>query len=126
MHRLLNPLGFAAGQLAVFQGGPSRTGGKRRYLDHSGRASNRKQPTAAAHRVALKWSAASLVVSHVSIKICSFLPPRRRPTLNATSPSDLEDGALTQTFVAVIGRRNLDVANAMSHQKPKRLLPEPE
>jgi hypothetical protein len=25
--RLLNPFGFAAGQLAVFQGGPSRTGG---------------------------------------------------------------------------------------------------
>jgi len=28
VHRLLNPLGFAVGQLAVFQGGPSRTGGK--------------------------------------------------------------------------------------------------
>ena len=28
VHRLLNPLGFAGGQLAVFQGGPSRTGGK--------------------------------------------------------------------------------------------------
>ena len=26
VYRLLNPLGFAAGQLAVFQGGPSRTG----------------------------------------------------------------------------------------------------
>ena len=28
VYRLLNPLSFAAGQLAVFQGGPSRTGGK--------------------------------------------------------------------------------------------------
>jgi hypothetical protein len=30
--RLLNPLGFAAGQLAVFQGGPSRTGGSDEHI----------------------------------------------------------------------------------------------
>jgi hypothetical protein len=32
VYRLLNPLGFAAGQLAVFQGGPSRTGGCEEHI----------------------------------------------------------------------------------------------
>jgi hypothetical protein len=32
VHRLLNPFGFAAGQLAVFQGGPSRTGGGDKHI----------------------------------------------------------------------------------------------
>jgi hypothetical protein len=39
-------------------------------------------------------SAASLLVSHVSIKICSFLTPRRRPILNATKLKGLGDSTL--------------------------------
>ena len=35
VRRLLNPLGFAAGRLAVFQGGPSRTGGSEAPLSES-------------------------------------------------------------------------------------------
>ena len=37
VYRLLNPLNFALGQLAVFQGGPSRTGGKAPLSGNSGR-----------------------------------------------------------------------------------------
>jgi len=41
VHRLLNPLGFAVGQLAVFQGASEAP-----LSDHNGRASNaEKQPT---------------------------------------------------------------------------------
>ena len=56
-------------------GGPSRTGGKCRYLDHNGRASNaEKQPTGRGPEGCVEnGSAASLLVSHVSIQICSFL-----------------------------------------------------
>ena len=69
MHRLLNPLGFAVGRLAVFRGGPSRLAVKRRYLDHNGRASNaEKQPTGRGPEGCVEnGSAASLFLSHVSI-----------------------------------------------------------
>src|SRR5271166_870393 len=64
---------------------------KRRYLHHNGRASNaEKQPTGPGPEGCVEnGSAASLLVSHVSIQICSFLPPRRRPILNTTKPKGL-------------------------------------
>ena len=46
-----------------------------------------KQPTGRGPEGCVEnGSAASLFVSHVSIQICSFLPPRRRPILNPTKP----------------------------------------
>jgi hypothetical protein len=62
VHRLLNPLGFAAAQLAVFQGANERP-----YLTHTGRASNaEKQLTGRGPEgCAENGSAASLLVSHV-------------------------------------------------------------
>jgi len=76
-------MGFAAGQLAVFQGASEAP------LSESYRSSEqrRKQPTGPGPSGCVEnGSAASLLVSHVSIRICSFLTPRRRPILNATKP----------------------------------------
>src|ERR1700688_2500250 len=77
-------LGFRRRSVGCF----SRRRAKRRYLDHNGRASNaEKQPTGRGPEGCVEnGSAASLLVSHVSIQICSFLPPRRRPILNTTKP----------------------------------------
>ena len=81
MYRLLNPLSFAAGQLAAFQGASevpisvSYGSSKQR-----GKTANWPRPGGCVEN----GSAASLLVSHVSIQICSFLTPRRRPILNAT------------------------------------------
>ena len=84
VHRLLNPLGSAAVSWLVF-----KARAKRRYLDHSGRPTQRRKnsrPTRGPQGRVANGSAASLFVSHVSIQICSFLPPCRRPILNATEP----------------------------------------
>jgi hypothetical protein len=65
VYRLLNPLSFAAGQLAVFQ----EARAKRLYLDHIGRASNaEKTATGRGPEGCVEnGSAAPLLVSHVSI-----------------------------------------------------------
>jgi hypothetical protein len=64
VHRLLNPLSFAAGQLAVFQGASEVP-----ISVYTGRASNaEKQPTGRGPEGCVEnGSAASLLVSHVSI-----------------------------------------------------------
>jgi hypothetical protein len=43
---------------------------------------NRRGPKGCVENGSVAW----LVVGQISIQICSFLPPRRRPILNATKP----------------------------------------
>ena len=65
-----NNMNFAGSQLAVFQGGPSRTGGNEDpYLDHTGRESNaEKQPTGSGPEGCDEnGPAAALLVGYVSI-----------------------------------------------------------
>src|SRR5580704_16168869 len=59
---------------------------KRRYLDHTGRASNaKKQPTGRGPEGCVEnGPAAALLVGYVSIQICALLAPCRRPILIAT------------------------------------------
>jgi hypothetical protein len=67
VHRLAYNGDVAAGQLAVFQGGPSRTGGKAHIWMHMGRASNaEKQPTARGPEGCVEnGPAAALLVGYV-------------------------------------------------------------
>ena len=104
VYRLLNLLGFAAGQLAVFQArakrpsstilllllfgslptsvkmvldGPSESGGRR----------TEKQPTGRGPEGCVEnGPAAALLVGYISIQICALLAPCRRPIFNATKP----------------------------------------
>ena len=86
MYRLLNPLSFAAGQLAVFQGGA-----KCPYLCHTvERATRKNSQLAAARRVALKMgrllrcSSVTYRSRYAPLAPVRLGPPRRRPILNAT------------------------------------------
>ena len=85
MHRLLNPLGFAVGSWLFFKAVRAGLAVKRPYLDHNGRASNaEKQPTGRGPEGCVEnGSAASLLVSHVSIHstpavACSWQAIRRK------------------------------------------------
>src|SRR6202162_5804971 len=70
---------FAGGQLAVFQGGPSRTGGKAPISEsygsseQRGKTANWPRPKGCDEN----GPAAALLVGHVSIQVCSLLPPVR-------------------------------------------------
>jgi hypothetical protein len=74
---------FAGGQLAVFQGGPSRTGGKAPISEsygssESGGRRTEKRPTGPGPEGCDEnGPAAALLVGHVSIQICSA--PRALP-----------------------------------------------
>src|ERR1700681_4877627 len=83
---------------------------KRRYLNHNGRASNaEKQPTGRGPEGCVEnGSAASLLVSHVSIEICSFLPPGRRPILNTTKPKGFRRRCTSSTAFQTCRRWHLD------------------
>src|SRR6266404_7468933 len=102
VHRLLNPFGFAAGQLAVFQGAseapiPPHFGSSlyestpqsAQKWSGTGRASNaEKQPTGRGPEGCVEnGPAAALLVGYVSIQICALLAPCRRSILNATTSS---------------------------------------
>ena len=87
-----NNMYFAGGQLAVFQGGPSRTGGKAPISEsygssESGAAGRKNGQLAPARRVAMKMGrrlSRNCGIGHVSVQICSLLTPCRRPILIAT------------------------------------------
>jgi hypothetical protein len=100
-------LEFRPSQLAFF-----KARAKCPSLCYTGRAS----PAAAGRKTANRrgpegrvenGSAASLLVSHVSIKISSFLTPRRRPILNATKLKGLGDNTLARSRLSrrVLGRQ---------------------
>jgi hypothetical protein len=67
VHRLAYNGDVAAGQLAAFQGGPSRAGGKAPIsgLIRAERAAPKNSQLAAAQKVALKMPAAALLVGYV-------------------------------------------------------------
>src|SRR5271165_1916691 len=68
----------AGGQLTVFQGGPSRTGGRAPISGsiRAERATRKNSQLVAARRVALKMGRRlALLVGYVSIEICALLVP---------------------------------------------------
>jgi hypothetical protein len=80
VYRLLNSFGFAAGQFAVFQGGPSRTGSNEAPISELirvERATQKNSQLAAAQRVALKW-AGGRVARRLRIHL-DMRPPRALP-----------------------------------------------
>src|ERR1700730_997556 len=87
VHRLLNPLGFAAGQLAVVQGASEApiSGSIR-----AERATRKNSQLAAGRRVALKMgrllrcSSVTYRSRYAPLAPVRLGPPRRRPILNAT------------------------------------------
>jgi hypothetical protein len=86
VHRLLNPLSFAAGQLAVFQGASEVPISVSRVE----RATRKNSQLAAARRVALKMgrllrcSSVTYRSRYAPLAPVRLGPPRRRPILNAT------------------------------------------
>src|ERR1700739_2633724 len=101
VYRLLNALSFAAGQLAVFQGGPSRTGGKAPIsgATRAERATRKNSQRAAAQRVALKMGR-RLRCSSVTYRF-RYAPSTASPARTALpaahferNPRDLGDGTL--------------------------------
>ena len=82
------------------------------YLDHNGRVrqspdgktANWPRPEGCVEN----GSAASLLVSHVSIEICSFLSPRRRPILNTTKPKGFRRRCTSESHLQT--SRNLSYA----------------
>jgi hypothetical protein len=82
VHRLIYNRHVAAGQLAVFQGGPSRTGNRSAHIwIHTGRGPSRtggsnaeKQPTDRGPKGCVEnGPAAALLVGYVPIQICALL-----------------------------------------------------
>ncbi len=82
MRRLIYNDDVAVGQLAVFQGGPSRTGSRSVHIwihtdrgpSRTGGSNAEKQPTGRGPKGCVEnGPAAALLLGHVSLQICSLL-----------------------------------------------------
>ena len=105
VYRLLNLLGFAAGQLAVFQGASEAPISE---LIRAERATRKNSQLAAARRVALKMGR-RLRCSSVTYRF-RYAPSSRLadgPFLTQRSPRDLGDGALADRQFEFVRRRGV-------------------
>jgi hypothetical protein len=127
VHRLICSWHLAAGHLAVFQGGPSRTGGRSAHLSHTGRASpggrrTEKQPTGRGPEGCVeKWAggcpatAGSVTYRFRYAPLAPFRlgPPCRRPILNATR---------CQLYMRQCTNQQPSVATFQDHQFLSRII----